>query len=285
LIRRKTPSSKKTQQKGQKQQSVGVESLDCTQDQAQIKTLTDELSTLRRRVEELAQANKELLSETVALQRMSSVYREVHYELIHSLENQSRRVANTAVSPPLGAPRAPADDLSPHLHRARELLLTLGPPPAPSAPAEGPREKPHPMYPSPADSSTSTASSMFVAPEVSPGMGMINGAMVMPRMGVYPGNQNGGMEAFSSEHMPPMSYSVARDANLDGIAGAVVESSTRETVTPEKTDEWGPRKPHIFLVEDDAICAKIGMKFLKSLGCTVVLAVRRTALCFSKLMR
>lgn len=243
--------------------------------QQQIKSLTDSLYTLQKQLEELSQTNKQLVSEIVGLQKTTGVQRQVHYELLHHLENNTRRTSQAAVSSVSSpatavAGRAQSDELPAELRRAKELLVSVGPPP--STAADGSVDRSQPLYPSPADSSSSSA--MFVSPDIAPGMAVMDGTVAMPRLNVYP-SQSAGMEAFPSEQMQNMSYSVPQSGGLDGVTTGAGSDSTRVTTSPttEKSEDWGPNKPHVFLVEDDSVCAKIGMKFIRSLGCTVALAV------------
>lgn len=215
------------------------------------------------------------MSEVVGLQKTTATQRQVHYELLHYLENTSKRTRGAVASPAGPVPaRAQTDDLPPELRRAKELLLSVGPP---TAIADGPTERnadrSHPMYPSPSDSSSSA---MFTAPDINPGLAVMDGTVAMPRLSVYPSAQPT-MEPFPPEQMQGMPY-VPQSGGLEAVTSAPAVESTRVTVSPptEKSDDWGPTKPHVFLVEDDNVCAKIGMKFLKSLGCMVALAV-----CFS----
>lgn len=278
LIRRKAPSSKKAQQQRHSQQPQPAQQNgnDGSSSQ-QIQSLTESLCTLQKQLEELSQTNKQLVNEIVGLQKTTGVQRQVHYELLHYLENSSRRTtqgAASSVSSPATtvATRTQNDDLPPALRRARELLASVGPPP-PSTTGDGNVDRSQPLYPSPADSSSSSA--MFVAPEMNSGMTVMDGTVAMPRMNVYPTAQSTGMETFPPEPMQNVSYSVPPSGSLDDVTPRTGADSTRVTASPptEKSDEWGPTKPHVFLVEDDGVCAKIGMKFIRSFGCTVELAV------------
>lgn len=281
LIRRKAPSSKKAQQQRQSQQpQPAQQNADDGFSNQQIQSLTDSLCTLQKKLDELSQTNKQLVSEIVGLQKTTGVQRQAHYELLHYLENASRRVAQdvgSSVSSPATAvaARSQNDELPAELRRARELLVSVGPPPPPPPPpprtGDGNVDKSQPLYPSPADSSTSSA--MFAAPDINSGMAVMDGTVAMSRMNVYPTSQSTGMESFPSEQIQNMPYSVPPSGGLDGVTPGSGAGSTRVTASPEKSDEWGPTKPHVFLVEDDGVCAKIGMKFISSFGCTVELAV------------
>lgn len=232
----------------------------------------DSLQKLQKQLEELTRTNKHLVSEVVGLQKTTATQRQVHYELLHYLEITSKRTQG-AVSSPAGpvAARAQTNELPPELRRAKELLLSVGPPTTTAnGPAERNSDRSHLMYPSPSDSSSAA---VFTAPDINPGLAVMDGTVAMPRLNVYPSTQPA-MEPFPPEQMQGMPY-VAQSGGMESVTSAPAVESTRVTVSPptEKSDDWGPSKPHIFLVEDDNICAKIGMKFLKSLGCTVALAV------------
>ncbi|CAI4219588.1 unnamed protein product [Parascedosporium putredinis] len=269
-IRRKAPSTKKSQQQQQQQQQrqpPQAPTPDQNENQRQIQTLTDTLYALQKQVEELAQTNKQLVSEIVNLQKSTSTQRQAQYEIVSFLDVSARRQSVAAGQSPAGpmTGRGLGEDQPVELRRVRELLGTLGPAPAP---ADTSMERSHTIYPSPAESSTSSA--MFVAPDMNAGIAVMNDAVGMSRMGVYSTNQPTTIDAFHADPLQTMAYPVAQNSALEAVA---TDSGRVDTSPPaEKTDEWGPRKPHIFLVEDDKICAKIGNKFLRSLGCTVALA-------------
>lgn len=277
LIRRKTPSSKKAQQQRQPQQQQSAQqNRDDGSDSQQIQSLTESLCTLQKQLEELSQTNKQLVREIVGLRKTTGVQRQVHYELLRYLENSSKRPAQGAVSSVSSpatavATRAQPDELPPELRKAKELLASVGPPPP--ATADRSADSSQPLYPSPTDSSTSSA--MFVAPEMNSGMTVMDGTVAIPRLNVYPSAQSTEMETFPSDQIQGVPYSMPPSEGLDTVTAGTGADSTRVTALPtaEKSDEWGPTKPHVFLVEDDGVCAKIGMKFIKSFGCTVVLAV------------
>jgi osomolarity two-component system response regulator SKN7 len=118
---------------------------------------------------------------------------------------------------------------------------------------------------------------MFVAaPDMNASIAVMNDAVGMQRMGMYPSGQTSALDAFHADPIQAMPYPVAQNTALEAVASGAVSDTSRVDSSPpaEKFDEWGPRKPHVFLVEDDKICSKIGTKFLRSLGCTVELAVR-----------
>ena len=296
LIRRKAPSSKKAQlqrqqqQQPEPQQQAAQSSNDGHVASQQIQSLTESLYNLQKQLEELSRTNKHLVSEIVGLQKTTTVQRQAHYELLHYLETSSRRsnqAGVSSVSSP-AAGRTQSDELPFELRRARELLASVGPPPPPPPPppqqqqqappttnADRNVDRPQPsLYPSPADSSSSSA--MFVAPDINQGMAVMDGTVAMPRLNVYAPAQPNGMDAFSPDQMQNMRYAVPQGGPAAGTGGGGQGAeSARVSASPptEKSDDWGPNKPHIFLVEDDGVCAKIGMKFIKSFGCTVELAV------------
>lgn len=279
MIRRKAPSSKKTQQQQQQQQQQArQQQTEPAAEQSatvhQVQSLTKSLYELQNKVTELTEINKQLASEIVKLQKSANVQRQANYEMLYYLENSARRATQNTSQPSAGAmARGQCEDgVSPELRRMKELLATLGPPNPPNPPVETSMERSHTMYPSPAESSTSSA--MFVAPDLNAGMGVMSDPVTISRLGVYPTARPASMDAFHSDHMQNIAYPVAQNGTLEGVATGMRDTARVTTSPPtEKSDDWGPKKPHIFLVEDDKVCAKIGMKFLKSLGCTVALAV------------
>ena len=269
MIRRKAPSTKKTQQQRPSQTPVA----DQSDGQRQIQSLTETLYALQKQVEELAQTNKQLVSEIVSLQKSTGTQRQVQYEMLQYLDSSARRQSTAAGQSPAApmAGRGQGEEPPAELRRVRELLGTLGPLPAT---ADTGIERSHTIYPSPAESSTSSA--MFVAPDMNTSIAVMNDTVGIRRMGVYPSGQTAAIDAFHADPMQNMAYPVAQSSALEVVTSSTVpDTSGVDSSSPaEKSDEWGPRKPHIFLVEDDKICSKIGTKFLRSLGCTVALAVR-----------
>jgi osomolarity two-component system response regulator SKN7 len=99
------------------------------------------------------------------------------------------------------------------------------------------------------------------------------------RYPVYPVGQTVGIDPFHSDHIHKIPYAMPNESSANAMqevpapqpiniqTHANSNSSTNSALT------WASRKPRIFLVEDDPTCAKIGIKFLKSMGCEVEHAV------------
>jgi len=126
-------------------------------------------------------------------------------------------------------------------------------------------ERLHGVYGSPTDSGAM----------VTPSIPMMHDPMNdITRYPVYPVGQTVGIDPFHSDHIHKIPYSLPQDSSSSAMAEApapppLVTPSTPSGSMDKPSSLWGPKKPLVFLVEDDSICAKIGIKFLKSMGCEV----------------
>jgi len=93
---------------------------------------------------------------------------------------------------------------------------------------------------------------------------------------VYPVGHNHGIDPINSEHINNIPYALPQGGVIPvdvmpemlPVGGAATgrKKSLTESV-------WGATKPRILLVEDDKVCARIGMKFLQAFECGVDIAV------------
>ncbi|KOS17976.1 Transcription factor SKN7 [Escovopsis weberi] len=175
------------------------------------------------------------------------------------------------------------DEAVPELRRARELLSSV----APDAIADRELERLHDIWGSPTDTTMVTPVSMPM---------LLDPMNDITRYPVYPVGQTVGIDPFHSDHIHKIPYAMpsdvsnaanARDAQQphhqqqpsqhqqqhqqqqSGPASQLDSSSSASISMDKPVSLWGPKKPMIFLVEDDPTCAKIGIKFLKSMGCDV----------------
>ena len=157
-------------------------------------------------------------------------------------------------------------DDPPELRRARELLSSV----STDSITDRELERLHGAYASPGDS-------VGIVP---PQMPMMHDPMNdLNRYPVYPVGQTVGIDPFHSDHIHKIPYSLPDSAGAV-LADAPVSQPLVNPATPTTAGQmdkpnslWGAKKPNVFLVEDDPTCAKIGVKFLKSMGCEVEHAV------------
>jgi osomolarity two-component system response regulator SKN7 len=97
---------------------------------------------------------------------------------------------------------------------------------------------------------------------------------------VYPVGQTNGIDPVAREHIHSIPY--ALPTNGAPIENQAEVAPTRPPLEQKKSMDpgWGLHKPRILLVEDDKICARIGIKFLQAFECGVETAVSVTALGF-----
>ncbi|KAH6649602.1 HSF-type DNA-binding-domain-containing protein [Chaetomium tenue] len=267
-IRRKAPAQRKAPSAddafpASQQIVVLSESLTATQHQIQ---------ALQEQYFELEKTNRLLVSEVLSLQKMVRAQSQASNELITHLNNvedrrrNSRHSAQSSHSGQAGQnfhagamsflPDG-ADEPAPELRRAREILNGV----SPDVQADKELERLSMAYNqngSPADSAGSSV--MFAPPGA--GIPMVD-PLNDPRHMVYPVGQTTGIDPFHADHINNIPYSrPLSNPNMQ------VEAPS-QTTPPLKENMWHGKKPHILLVEDDKTCARIGSKFLTSMGCTV----------------
>jgi osomolarity two-component system response regulator SKN7 len=276
-IRRKAPSSRKTQAPDDFTTSHHVavisEQLAATQQQVQ---------QLQELFSDVSQTNKLLVNEVLTLQKMLNAQKQAQYEMLNYLAPFDRGDGLMAQSMKSGGGGSTADgEEHPDLRRARELLSSV----APNSVADRELERLHGVYGSPADSGA------MITPTTMP---LMHDPMTdISRYPIYPVGQTVGIDPFHSDHIHKIPYAMPNEVN----AGAVSEQQQQQTPQTQQPGQqtphsinmtstqqastqadksgviWGPKKPVIFLVEDDNTCSKIGIKFLRSMGCEVEHAV------------
>ncbi|CAG9991386.1 unnamed protein product [Clonostachys byssicola] len=258
-IRRKAPAPRKQQVNEDfttnHHISVMSEQLAATQQQVQ---------QLQELFTEVSQTNKILVNEVLTLTKIINAQKAAQHEMLNYLtpynsDNQRTPIISQTINS--NGRASDADDASvPELRRARELLSSVSTDSVTDRELE--RLQQH-VYGSPTDSSA------MITPTSLP---LMNDPMHdITRYPVYPVGQTVGIDPFHSDHIHKIPYAMPSDVN----ASVLGDQPQAPTMAPaptqaEKPDAmWGPRKPSVFLVEDDPICAKIGIKFLKSMGCEV----------------
>lgn len=234
----------------------------------------------------MSQTNRLLVNEVLTLQKMLNAQKQSQHEMLNYLSGYGGRRSNAMMGQPINSNGAvsgnDSDESVPELRRARELLSSV----VPDAIADRELERLHGVY------GPMTDTSALVTPVTMP---LLHDPITdIARYPVYPVGQTVGIDPFSSDHIHKIPYAMPSEASSMTDAAAPSQPATAPTpgagmssaavhVAPSTSAAaardklkplWGPKKPHVFLVEDDPTCAKIGIKFLKSMGCEVEHAVR-----------
>ena len=246
---------------------------------------------------EVTQTNRLLVTEVMTLHKMLQAQKQAQHEMLNYLmpyadnrnNNNSSNSNMMQQSMSSNSGMSGQDEESvPELRRARELLSSV----STDSVADRELERLHGVYGSPAESG------QMITPSSMP---MINDPILsdINRYPVYPVGQTIGIDPFHSDHIHKIPYAMPSDLSAGGMsdntqAGAQVPPNQPQALvnaTPqsaagagasEKNNAlWGPKKPLVFLVEDDPICARIGIKFLTSMGCEVEHAVSTLLKCGS----
>jgi osomolarity two-component system response regulator SKN7 len=278
-IRRKAPAPRKAQVTEDfttnHHISVISEQLAATQQQVQ---------QLQELFSDVSQTNKLLVNEVLTLQKMLNAQKQAQYEMLNYLTPYDNR--SDGMGQPIKSGGSAAGDMDdqtvPELRRARELLSSV----TGNAIADRELERLHGVYGSPADSGA------MITPTSMP---MLHDPMTdISRYPIYPVGQTVGIDPFHSDHIHKIPYAMPNDVNGNGLQDQQPPQPTAQAIqqppqqpqpialsngpapsTPmdKSGNMWGPKKPLVFLVEDDNTCSKIGIKFLKSMGCEVEHAV------------
>lgn len=264
-IRRKAPAPRKTQaaEEFTTNQHISVlsEQLHATQQQVQ---------QLQELYTEIASTNKVLVQEVWGLQKILNNQKQAQHEMLNYLTpyNDGRNGTGagsgngTFMQSMNSASSNDGEEAIPELRRARELLSSV----TTDSTADRELERLHGVYGSPTESTALVTPSAQVMHDPMNDIG---------RYPVYPVGQTVGIDPFHSDHIHKIPYSLPGD----GVATAAIadppqlqtlRNSTASLGSADShSNQWGPKKPRIFLIEDDPTCSKIGIKFLKSMGCDV----------------
>lgn len=215
----------------------------------------------------MSQTNRLLVNEVLALQKMLNAQKQAQFEMLNYMTPYNDGRNRGLMNQPINSNGAnESDEPAPELRRARELLSSV----TTDSVTDRELERLHGTYGSPADSAT------MITPVSMP---MLHDPMTdLSRYPVYPVGQTVGIDPFHSDHIHKIPYAMPNEGGSLGVSevpAPVPTPATPGASTPldKPTSLWGPKKPHVFLVEDDPTCAKIGIKFLKSMGCEVEHAV------------
>ncbi|EQK97945.1 hypothetical protein G6O67_001248 [Ophiocordyceps sinensis] len=257
-IRRKAPAPRKppAAEDFTTSQHVSVISEQLTATQQQVQQLQELYA-------DVSQTNRLLVNEVLALQKMLNAQKQAQFEMLNYMTPYNDGRNRGLMNQPINSNGAnESDEPAPELRRARELLSSV----TTDSVTDRELERLHGTYGSPADSAT------MITPVSMP---MLHDPMTdLSRYPVYPVGQTVGIDPFHSDHIHKIPYAMPNEGGSLGVSEApapVPTPATPGASTPldKPTSLWGPKKPHVFLVEDDPTCAKIGIKFLKSMGCEV----------------
>lgn len=248
------------------------ESLTATQQQVQ---------GLQEHFASLMQQNKILVDEVHGLRKTMKVVTQVNNELLNHLNNLDERRRNSRHSTHSNHSGQPAnfqngtlgvlpdgnDEPSPELRRVRELLGGI----EPELPADQAFHRLSVAYQNQTSSPPDSAASSVLFSQ--PNSAVIPQSMIQhpfsedPRFLVYPAGPNVGIDPFHPDHANNLPMALPQLPQPDTSGPMTV--STKGKVE----DLWGPKKPRVFLVEDDKTCSRVGSKFLSQIGCSVEIAV------------
>lgn len=240
--------------------------------------MTEQLTATQQQVQQLqelftevSQTNRLLVNEVLTLQKMLNAQKQSQHEMLNYLSqygDRSRMPGQQQLHMGVGQSPLDGDESAPELRRARDLLSSV----SPDSIADRELERLQGVYGSPADSAV-------VIPQAS--MPMMHDPMNdLNRYPVYPVGQTVGIDPFHSDHIHKIPYAMPNDTSSGALQEVPPPPQMQNTAPPPTSNsstntalQWGPKKPRIFLVEDDPTCSKIGIKFLKSMGCEVEHAV------------
>jgi osomolarity two-component system response regulator SKN7 len=250
-IRRKAPTSRKSQIQVL-EESVTSQQQHIAVLNENIRSMTQQIDQLQASCSDLGQKNKLLVNEILVMQRMMEVQKRAQADMLGYLEHKDASPCH---------PNQKNDSFDPdgRLRRARGLLS--------SGVSGQVAEISQALY------TPSTHAQTSVYPDqLGTALSVMPEGSDMPTLyGAYPTGRKVGIDPFHADHIDKIPYIRAPDAATSPDAAATQSTS----LGSENTNDWGPRKPCILLVEDDKVCRRIGTKFLQNLGCNVRTAVSR----------
>ena len=239
----------------------------------QLAATQQQVQQLQELYTEVSQTNKVLINEVLTMQKILNAQKQAQHEMLNFLTPYGEGSNSNVMGHSMGTNGrvSDSDDAASELRRARELLSSV----STDSVQDRELERLQNVYGSPADSSA------IITPTSMP---LMHDPMNdITRFPVYPVGQTIGIDPFHSDHIHKIPYAMPNDINANVLGEPQQQPPQQQQPQPqqiqqpptaEKTDSlWGARKPSVFLVEDDPICAKIGIKFLKSMGCEVEHAV------------
>lgn len=264
-IRRKAPAPRKPQVAEDFTTSHHISAIS-----EQLAATQQQVQQLQELYTEVSQTNKVLVSEVLNLQKVLTMQNQASHEVLNYLTPYNDGPSNNLVSQPMvsNGQGNDSEEPVPELRRARELLTSINT----ETVAERELDRLQHVYSSPADSGA------MVTPT---SLALMNDPMHdISRYPVYPVGQTVGIDPFHSDHIHKIPYAVPNDVHSSGMVDQPQSSHSKNAPSGsaassgDKSESiWGSRKPQVLLVEDDPTCTKIGVKFLKSMGCEVSHAV------------
>lgn len=238
------------------------------------RAVTEQVQGLNDQMAKLQQQNQIWQQMVANLQNNFKTVTQLNRELVQHLHNLDERRRNSRHSTHsaqsnfqsgnLGTLPDGNDEPSAELRRARDLLNLLEQDPTDQASHRV--SNAYQQTNSPPDSA---ASSVMYSQQQ--GSNMIAN-QVMPnflddRHTVYPIGHDKGIDPFHSTTFNSLPVSLPPQiVQPDPLPVSIGKN--------DAGDLWGPRKPRVFLVEDDKTCSRVGSKFLSQIGVSVELAVR-----------
>ncbi|RKF64682.1 Transcription factor SKN7 [Erysiphe neolycopersici] len=266
-IKRKAPAARKPQPSAEDQvtaQQVDLLSSQLVASQQQIQILTESFN-------ELAQSQVKLMQYTVQLQRLAWSHEQVMQRVIYCVDSQ-KETSRLTYDPGLrngdiSNGSSIGDNVSSSLQEASEILREFSAKNLPDKELEQMTINSHhrnnfsmpPSDPSMAVQSTSHNAGFYNSNEL--------------ENLVYPVGHTNGINPINSEHIhnipyPPPDIMVQSTLSEISPDNSLI-SNPKNTEAEKSMSIWGNRKPMILLVEDDKVCARIGMKFLRAFDCGV----------------
>ncbi|POS87172.1 hypothetical protein EPUL_001408 [Erysiphe pulchra] len=265
-IKRKAPAARKPQPSVEDQataQQVDLLNSQLVASQQQIQKLTESFN-------ELAQNQAKLMQYTVQLQRLAWSHEQVMQRVIYCVDSQKenhRLTYGTGLRNgdiPNGS--SIDDNVSSSLQEASELLREFSAKNLPEKELEQMTNNSHHGN----DFSMLPSDPPMALQPTTHNAGFYNGNELENL--VYPVGNTNGINPIHSEHIHNIPYPPPTDIMVQSSLSDIT-SENSIIPNPKKVGGgkslWGNRKPMILLVEDDKVCARIGMKFLRAFDCGV----------------
>lgn len=265
-IKRKAPAARKPQPSAEDQvtaQQVDLLSSQLVASQQQIQKLTESFN-------ELAQSQVKLMQYTVQLQRLAWSHEQVMQRVIYCVDSQKENRRLT-FAPGLRNGDIPNgssidDNVSSSLQEANELLREFSAKNLPDKELEQMTDNSHHRN----EFSMLPSDPSIALQPANHNAGFYNSNELENL--VYPVGNTNGINPINSEHVDNIPYPPPTEIMVQSSLSEI--SSENSIISNPKNvgigkSIWGNRKPMILLVEDDKVCARIGMKFLRAFDCGV----------------
>ncbi|TDZ17308.1 Transcription factor SKN7 [Colletotrichum orbiculare MAFF 240422] len=267
-IRRKAPAQRKTQ--ATEDQFTTNQSINLLQET--LFAQQQQVQALQETVSEMQRANKTLVHEVHTMHKIIETQRQSQHEMLNYMAHAEDRMRGRYMgqNPQMNG----AVDEAPELRRARELLTSV----TTNSMVDRELERLNGMY---AQSSPPDSASSLMFQPGSSGMPPMMAEHLNMRHLVYPVGENVGIDPLSQDHFNNIPYTL-NSLPMNEFQNVVKQEPGPATPAPAaaapqrppSNDKglWGPKKPRVYLVEDDRTCSRIGSKFLTQMECIVELA-------------